>query len=299
MAQNVNADRQTQWRASSALGRLANLLSRTLKTRGAGFGLAVLGIMVLVAIIADVLAPYNPNLPQAAGALQLPSTTHWLGTDQLGRDVLSRLMFGARVALLAGLLAVGIAIAVGTLTGLIAGYRGGWLDDLLMRLMDTLWSFPTLVLALAIAASLGPGLTNSMIAIGVVFTPAFARLTRGKVLTVRELDYVTAAQVVGAKDARILALYILPNVAAPIIVEASLMIGTAIIYEASLSFLGLGIEPPQASWGSMLREAYQYMDRAPWLSLFPGMAIFLAVLAANFLGDALQTAMDPTLRERE
>ncbi len=286
------------WRETNQRKRLAALLSRTLRTRGAGFGLAVVSIVLLLAIAADLIAPYNPNKMQAAGILASPGAAHLLGTDHIGRDVLSRIIFGARVAVLAGIVSVGFAMTVGVTVGLLAGYLGGLVDDILMRLVDTLWSFPTLVLALAIAASLGPGLTNAMIAIGVVFTPAFARLVRGQALSVRERDFVTAARVLGAKPWRIILVHVWPNVTAPVIVQSSLMIAQAIIVEAALSFLGLGIEPPNASWGSMLRQAYQYMDRAPYLSFFPGVAIFVTVLSLNILGDALRLTLDPRLRER-
>jgi peptide/nickel transport system permease protein len=273
------------------------LLERTLRTRGAGFGLAIVALVILLALTADFVAPYAPNVPQGA-ILQPPNATHLMGTDHLGRDVFSRVIHGARVAVLAGLVSVGFAITVGVIIGLIAGYWGGLVDDLLMRLVDTLWAFPTLVLALAIAASLGPGLNNAMIAVGVVFTPAFARLVRGQALSVRERDFVTAAKVLGAQPFRIMLRHIWPNVTAPIIVQSSLMIAQAIIVEAALSFLGLGIEPPNASWGSMLRQAYQYMDRALYLSFFPGMAIFVTVLSLNLVGDGLRLALDPRLRQR-
>lgn len=288
---------RSQWRDNSRWRRLLGLLERTLRTRGAGFGLAIVGVVILLSLTADFVAPYAPNAPQGA-ILQSPNAAHLLGTDHLGRDVLSRVIHGARVAVLAGLVSVGFAITVGVVIGLVAGYWSGWVDDVLMRLVDTLWSFPTLVLALAIAASLGPGLTNAMIAVGVVFTPAFARLVRGQALSVRERDFVTAAHVLGARPFRIMLRHIWPNVTAPIIVQSSLMIAQAIIVEAALSFLGLGIEPPNASWGSMLRQAYQYMDRAPYLSFFPGVAIFVTVLSLNLVGDGLRLALDPRLRQR-
>ncbi len=289
---------QLDWREHTALTRLSNLLQEVLKTRGAGFGLAVVIIVLAVAASADLISPFDPNRMQPGGILQSPSLTHLLGTDHLARDVLSRIIHGARVAVLAGVVSVGFAIIMGVSVGLVAGYCCGWVDDVLMRLVDTLWSFPTLVLALAIAASLGPGLTNAMIAIGIVFTPYFARLVRGQALSVRERDFITAARVLGAKPLRITLRHIWPNVTAPVIVQSSLMIAQAIIVEAALSFLGLGVEPPNASWGSMLREAYQYMDRAPLLSFFPGAAIFITVLALNLLGDGLRRALDPRLRER-
>ncbi len=287
-----------QWRERSTAERLSALVAQTLSTRGASFGLAVVLLVVFIALTADFIAPYDPNAPQITGVLQPPGGSHLLGTDHLARDVLSRIIFGARVAMLAGLVSVGFALVAGISVGLAAGYWSGLVDDVLMRLVDSLWSFPTLVLALAIAASLGPGLTNAMIAVGVVFTPAFARLVRAQALSVRERDFVTAARLLGAGPLRIMFVHIWPNVTAPIIVQASLMIAQAIIVEATLSFLGLGTEPPNASWGSMLRQAYQYMDRAPYLSFFPGIAIFLTVLALNFLGDGLRTALDPRLREK-
>lgn len=277
--------------------RLRGLLSRVLRTRGAGFGMVVVALVLLVALGADFIAPYNPNKTQGA-ILQYPNLQHLMGTDQLGRDVLSRLILGTRVAVLAGVVSVGFAIILGASLGLMAGYWGGWVDDLLMRLVDTLWSFPTLILALAIAFSLGPGLSNAMVAIGVVFTPAFARLVRGQALSIRERDFVLAERVLGAGPLRIMLFHIWPNVVGPIIVQSSLMIAQAIIVEATLSFLGLGVEPPNPSWGSMLRQAYQYMERAPWLSLFPGLAIFATVLGLNLLGDGLRVALDPRLRQR-
>jgi peptide/nickel transport system permease protein len=182
--------------------------------------------------------------------------------------------------------------------GLVAGYWRGWADDLLMRLADALWSFPGIVLALAIAAALGPGLVNAMIAIGIVFTPVFARLVRGSALSVRERDFVLAARVLGADDVRIMRLHVLPNVMAPVIVQGSLMVALAIIVEATLSFLGLGVQPPEPSWGSMLKAASQYMQVSPWLSLFPGLAIFVTVLGLNLLGDGFRRALDPRLRAR-
>ncbi|MHB1133779.1 MAG: ABC transporter permease [Chloroflexota bacterium] len=288
---------RSDYRERSLLSRLGGLTSQVFKTRGAGFGLVVVLCVLFVAAFADLVAPYNPNTPQGS-VLLAPSASFLLGTDHLGRDVLSRVIFGSRVAVQAGIVSVGFAITAGVTIGLLAGYWGGWVDDLLMRLVDAIWSFPTLVLALAIAFSLGQGLVNAMVAIGVVFTPAFARLVRGQALSVRERDFVTAARVVGAGPTRIMLQHIWPNVVGPIIVQSSLMVAQAIIVEAALSFLGLGIEPPNASWGSMLRSGYQYMERASWLSIFPGAAIFITVLSLNLLGDGLRVALDPRLRER-
>jgi len=274
------------------------LLGRVVETRGAGFGLVVVAVVLLLAFGADLIAPYDPNLPQAAGVLAAPRPAHPLGTDQLGRDVLSRLVFGARTSMQAGVVSVGFALLAGVALGLAAGYRGGWLDDVLMLVVDALWSFPTLVLALAIAASLGPGLTNAMLAIGIVFTPVFARLVRGQTLSVRERDFVAAARAIGGAPSRVMLRHVWPNVTAAIVVQASLLVASAIVVEAALSFLGLGIEPPAASWGSMLKVGYQYMQQAPWLSFAPGVAIFVTVLAFNLLGDGLRRGLDPRLWQR-
>jgi peptide/nickel transport system permease protein len=290
--------RAASWLGESRPYQLGALLRRAVATRGAGFGLVVAFTVLLVALTADLIAPYNPNQMQTAGILAAPSLAHWLGTDQLGRDVLSRIIFGARTSVQAGVVSVGFALIAGVTIGLVAGYYGRWADDLLMLLVDALWSFPTLVLALAIAASLGPGLTNAMLAIGIVFTPVFARLVRGQTLSVRERDFVLAARAIGAPPARIVLRHVWPNVTAPIIVQASLLVASAIVVEAALSFLGLGIEPPAASWGSMLKGAYQYMQQAVWLSIAPGVAIFVTVLAFNLLGDGLRRALDPRLWQR-
>ena len=280
------------------MGWLRAVLTRALQTRGAGFGLVVVALVLFVALSADVIAPYNPDQAQQAGVLTPPALAHWLGTDQLGRDVLSRIIHGTRTSVQAGVVSVGFALLAGVSIGLLAGYHGGWIDDVLVLLVDALWSFPTLVLALAIAASLGPGLTNAMLAIGVVFTPIFARLVRGQTLSVRERDFVVAARALGAGPARIMLRHIWPNVTAPIIVQTSLLVASAIVVEAALSFLGLGIEPPTSSWGSMLKAGYQYMQQAPWLSFAPGTAIFVTVLAFNLLGDGLRRGLDPRLRQR-
>jgi peptide/nickel transport system permease protein len=282
--------------ARSLAIRRGGWLARAVEPRGAGLGLAVLLVVTLMALMADVLAPYNPSQIQPIGILAAPSVAHPLGTDAIGRDVLSRIVYGARASLLAGVVSVAVALVLGVIVGLVAGYNGGWIDDLLMRMVDALYSFPALLLALAITAILGPGLTNVMLAIGIVFTPAFARLVRGQALSVRERDFVTAARVIGAGPWRIMGAHIWPNVTAPIVVQASLQIAAAIVIEAGLSFLGLGVQPPTPSWGSMLKEGYQYMEQAPWLAFAPGAAMFLTVLAFNLFGDGLRHALDPRLR---
>ena len=277
------------------MGWLRAVLTRALQTRGAGFGLVVVALVLFVALSADVIAPYNPDQAQQAGVLTAPALAHWLGTDQLGRDVLSRIIHGTRTSVQAGVVSVGFALLAGVSIGLLAGYHGGWIDDVLVLLVDALWSFPTLVLALAIAASLGPGLTNAMLAIGVVFTPIFARLVRGQTLSVRERDFVIAARAIGAGPGRLMLRHIWPNVTAPIIVQTSLLVASAIVVEAALSFLGLGTQPPEASWGGMLSSARPYLEISPWLSIFPGLAIMIVVLGFNFLGDGLRDILDPRL----
>ncbi len=278
--------------------RIRDFLDRFLRSRGAGFGVAVLVVLLFTALAADVISPYSPVQFQDADVLEPPSLAHLLGTDQLARDTLSRVIHGARVSVQAGVGAVGFALVVGVSIGLLAGYHGGWADDALMRLVDGFYAFPLLLLALAIAYSLGPGLNNTLLAIGVGFTPHFARLVRGQALSVREREFVSAARVTGAPSWRIMVYHIWPNVTAAIIVQASLLVGQAIITEAALSFLGLGVEPPTASWGSMLKVGYQYLERSPVLSFAPGCAMFVTVLGFNFLGDGLRQALDPRLWQR-
>jgi peptide/nickel transport system permease protein len=268
------------------------------RTRLAGFGLFVFVALCLAAATADVVAPYRPSSQDYSAVLARPSASHWMGTDEMGRDVLSRVLHGSRVSLAVGLLSVLLSVAAGVIIGLCAGFRGGWIDEALMRLVDAVYSFPALLLALAIAAALGPSLFNAVVAIAVVYTPSFARLVRGQVLTVRERDFVSAVRALGGGPVRIVWRHIWPNVTAPIIVQASLSVSFAIITEAALSFLGVGVRPPTAAWGSMLRNGYPYMERAAWLAFFPGAAIFVTVLGLNFLGDGLRVALDPRLRRR-
>lgn len=258
----------------------------------------VLVVVVGCAIFADGISPYDPLYQDYNVVMEPPSPAHLLGTDDIGRDILSRIISGARVSVSVGLVAVGIAILVGVPLGLAAAYRRGWVDDAIMRVMDAMSAFPALVLALGITAALSPGLLNVMLAIGIVYMPQFARLARGQALAVREQEFVSAARVLGAGPLRLIFLHIWPNVTAPIIVQASLRIASAIITEASLSFLGAGVPPPTASWGSMLKSGYQYTSTAPWLAVFPGVAIFLTVLSINVFGDAIRTGLDPRMRER-
>ena len=274
-------------------------LRRVLRSRLALPALVVLCGVVVCAVAAPVVAPHDPYFQDYASVLEPPSPAHLMGTDDIGRDVLSRVIYGARVSVSVGLVAVALAMLIGVPLGLVAAYGGGWLDDVIMRIMDAIASFPALVLALGITAALRPGLLNVMVAIGVVYTPMFARLARGEALSLREREYISAARVVGAGTVRVIRLHIWPNATAPIIVLASLRVASAIITEAGLSFLGAGVPPPTPSWGAMLRASYQYTETAPWLAIFPGIAIFLTVLATNIVGDALRSALDPRMQGRD
>jgi peptide/nickel transport system permease protein len=273
-------------------------LSNVLETRLVGTGLWILGIVVLCALFADVISPHAPNEQDYLAITEGPTAAHPLGTDDLGRDVLARIIYGSRISLMVGVIAVGIALILGVSLGLLAGYAGGTIDDVAMRVVDAVQAFPGLILALGITAALGPGIEKVMIAIGIVATPAIARLTRAQCLTIREREFVAAARVIGASPLAIVGRHIWPNVTAPIIVQATLLTATAILTEAGLSFLGVGVKPPTATWGSMLRTGSQYLEVAPWLAFAPGVAIFLTVLAFNFVGDGLRRALDPRLLSR-
>jgi peptide/nickel transport system permease protein len=272
---------------------------RLLRVRLAPLALAILTAFILMALSARLIQRYDPITDQSySEANEGPSAAHWLGTDYLGRDMWSRLVHGSRISLTVGLISVAVGLVFGVIFGVTAGFIGGKVDAILMRITEAVWTFPALMLALAITSVLGRGVINSMIAIGIVGIPFFARLARASTLTARELDYVLAARALGASTPRILGRHILPNIAAPLIVQASLGLGTAIITEASLSFLGVGVQAPTPSWGLELRTGYQYMELNPAVAIFPGLAIFLTVLAFNFLGDALRTALDPRLARR-
>lgn len=269
------------------------------QTRLVDLGLVIIGIVALCALFAGSISPYNPLKQDYLAIAQAPSGAHWLGTDDLGRDVLSRIIYGSRVSLQVGAISVAIAVSLGALLGLIAGYVGGTIDDVIMRFVDAVQAFPGLILALGLTAALGPSIQNVMIAIGFISSPAIARLTRAQTLSVRESEYVAAARVSGASPSTIVARHIWPNVTAPIIVQATLLVATAIVTEASLSFLGVGVQPPTPSWGSMLRTGSQYLEVAPWIAFAPGLAIFMTVLAFNFIGDGLRRAIDPRLASRQ
>lgn len=263
------------------------------RSRAALLGAAIVLVFVLLAIFAPLVAAYDPAQVSFTAIRKAPSMAHWFGTDELGRDIFSRMVFGARASLLAGMCSVLIALAVGVPFGLLAGYFGGLVDGCISRATEALLSIPFLILAIALAAFLGPSLVNAMIAIGVSAAPLFIRLARGQVLAVKNEDYVQSTRSLGASNTRIILRHVLPNVMPALIVQATIMIASAIIAEASLSFLGLGLQPPNPSWGSMLNTAKNFMTQAPWMSIFPGSAIFLVVFGFNLLGDGLRDALDP------
>jgi len=274
----------------------ARAIRRFKRRKGAVFALAVIAIFVAGAVLAPLISPYNPDLQIWTAVRKAPSALHWFGTDDVGRDVLARVIFGARASLLAGVISVAIALLVGVPVGLISGYLGGFIDALFSRITDALLACPFLILAIAFAAFLGPSLGNAMIAIGITTTPIFIRLTRGQVMAVKVEDYVEAARAVGNPHWRIALVHILPNILPALLVQATLSIAAAIIAEAALSFLGLGQQPPAPSWGSMLNAAQRFLVNAPWMAIWPGLAIFLTVLSFNLVGDGLRDALDPRSR---
>lgn len=272
---------------------LRRALRRLVRRKGAMLGLAIIVLFVLLAVFAPLIAPYDPIAQSWTLVRKAPTAQHWFGTDDVGRDVLARVIYGARASLLAGVVSVGIALMVGVPLGLAAGYLGGFLDALISRITDAMLACPFLILAIALAAFLGPKLENAMIAIGITTTPIFVRLTRGQVMNVKVEDYVEAARAVGNPPWRVAFVHILPNVLPALLVQATLSIAAAIIAEAALSFLGLGQQPPAPSWGSMLNSAQRFLSNAPWMAVWPGLAIFATVLSFNLLGDGLRDALDP------
>jgi len=256
----------------------------------------LVGLVLAAAIFAPWIAPYSPLEFDVVEMLQPPSTAHWLGTDELGRDVLSRAIYAARISMQVALLAVTVGLVGGTLIGTIAAYFGGWVDAILMRTMDLLFSFPAILLAVVLMASLGNSVWNAMIAIGLVFIPGFSRLARASTQSVLRQQYVEAARTIGMSDVQIIFREILPNIVAPLLVEAAVAFAYAVLLESALSFLGLGAQPPDASWGNMLSTGRGFMAQAPWLSLVPGMAMFICVLGFNLLGDGLRDVFDPHMR---
>jgi peptide/nickel transport system permease protein len=280
----VSADLQSP--ARRALRRLS-------RRKGAVVGMIVIATFIVLALFAPLIAPYDPIATSWSLVRKPPSALHWFGTDDLGRDVLSRVIYGTRASLMAGAISVSIAFGVGVPIGLLSGYRGGFIDALISRITDAMLACPFLILAIALAAFLGPSLGNAMIAIGISTTPIFVRLTRGQTINVKVEDYVEAARAVGTPPWRIARMHILPNILPALLVQATLSIAAAIIAEAALSFLGLGQQPPLPSWGSMLNAAQRFLTTAPWMAIWPGLGIFLVVLSFNLVGDGLRDALDP------
>lgn len=274
----------------------ARAVRRLLRRKGAVFGLAVIAVLLAVAVLAPLISPYDPDQQTWSAVRKAPSALHWFGTDDVGRDVFARVIYGARASLLAGVVAVAFALLVGVPIGLIAGYVGGFVDALLSRINDAMLACPFLILAIALAAFLGPSLRNAMIAIGITTTPIFMRLTRGQTMAVKVEDYIEAARAVGNPHWRIALVHVLPNILPALLVQATLSVATAIIAEATLSFLGLGQQPPAPSWGSMLNAAQRFLANAPWMAIWPGLAIFVAVISFNLVGDGLRDALDPRSR---
>jgi peptide/nickel transport system permease protein len=275
----------------------AHAMLRALRQRGAGIGLAIILLFLLATVLAPWLAPYDPFDQDLSNALTAPGPEHWLGADQYGRDLLSRLIFGTRTALAAIVAADGIALVIGGTLGLVAGFAGGRTDTVIMRLVDVMLAFPYLLLALIIVAALGPSLSNSIIAIGIIYTPQYARLMRAQVLSVQGSDFVLAARSVGAGRLRVMLRHVLPNAMSPVLVMATLQSGSVIVETAGLSFLGLGAQPPSPDWGALLADGHSYFLSAWWIATFPGLAIFLVVVGFNLIGDALRDQLDPRRRQ--
>lgn len=281
---------------ASSKRRPKSILARLLNTQMGRIGLIITALVILTAIFAPVLAPYNPVAIDVKARLNPPSPDHWMGTDHLGRDILSRVIYGARISLEVGIVSVALGTILGLIAGAAAGYLGGQVDSIIMGLMDAIYAFPAILLALALVAAFEPGLVTVMTAIAIVRIPIFARTVRGSVLSEREMEYITAARTIGMSEFRILVRHIFPNIMAPMIVVTTTYFATAIVVEASLSFLGLGVPPPAASWGVMLSDGRKYMEATPHVVLFPGMAISLTVLGFNLLGEGLRDVLDPRLR---
>jgi len=271
-------------------------MRRLFRNKLAITGMVIMGVFLLTAVFAPLIAPYHPLKQELIMRRRPPSQEHWFGRDDLGRDILSRIVFGARFSLQVGVLSVGFAIVIGAIIGAIASFLGGWVDNIVMRLMDVMLAFPALLLAIAIVTILGPGLINMLYAIGIVSIPAYARIVRASVLSVKEQDYILAARAVGVPPTRMLVRNVLPNCLTPLIVQGTLGIGTAILDAAGLSFLGLGAQPPKPEWGAMLGQGRYSMFTAPHIVVFPGVAIMLTVLGFNLLGDGLRDSLDPKLR---
>ena len=297
--QTILPEQERAWRSTWPKQRsaLRRAFRRLLGTRQIVLGGSVILLLVLLAIFAPLLAPYEPEQFDAARRLSVPGPLHWLGTDEFGRDILTRIIFGTRLTLYVGLVAVGIGLGCGVSIGAIAAYVGGWVSGLLMRAIDLLYTFPDVLIALGLVAFLGPSLTDAMVAVGISVVPYYARVTYAIVLAERQKTYVDAAHVIGAGHIRVIVRHLLPNVVPPMIVVASLGFSAAVLSAAALSFLGLGAQPPAAEWGLMLATGRNYIAHAPWVVIAPGMAIFVAVMAFNLLGDGIRDILDPRQRE--
>jgi peptide/nickel transport system permease protein len=274
-----------------------SVFRRLLRSPTGVVGLAVMALLVLTAVFAPAIAPYSPLAQHTGSELAVPSGTYWLGTDEFGRDVFSRIVFGSRISLIVGVLAVVAGGVVGISSGLAAGYFGGWLDACIMRLWDTLLAFPAILLGIAVAAVLGPGITNAALALAIISVPQFSRITRAAVLSEKQREYVQAARCIGSGDGRIVLRHLLPNTVSPLLVQLSLAMAYAVLLEAGLGFLGLGTQPPDPSWGSMLNASRSYLRQAPWYAVFPGIALSTLLVGLNFLSDALRDALDPKLTQ--
>nr|WP_188633423.1 nickel transporter permease [Lentibacillus kapialis] len=272
-------------------------LFHLLKSKTSLIGFCIIFILIVTAIFAPLIATHSPTEQSILNQYQTPSSEHWLGTDALGRDIFSRIIYGTRISIQIGVIAVGISMIIGVLLGSVAGYFGKWADQIIMRFVDILLAFPSILLAIALVAVLGPSLRNAMIAVGIIGIPQFARIIRSAVLSVKETEYIEAARAIGAKHGRTLMQHVLPNCIAPIIVQATLSVGTAILDAAGLSFLGLGAQPPTPEWGAMLSDGRAALQNAPWVITFPGLAIFFVVIGFNLFGDGLRDALDPKLKK--
>ncbi len=295
---NLNDTQQPRNETRESKGLWADAFNRIVRSKSSLIGLIIVAIFLLVALVAPVIAPYDPiNDSDLVKRLEEPSGQHIMGRDSQGRDIFSRLIYGSRISVQIGVISVSFALILGVSLGAAAGYYGRWLDGIIMRAMDILLAFPSVLLAIAITAVLGPELRNAMIAIGVVYTPHFARIVRSTVLSVKAAEYIEAARSIGCSDLRIIMRHVLPNCIAPIIVQTTLSVGTAILDAAALSFLGLGAQPPTPEWGAMLSDGRSYIQKAPHVMIFPGMAIMFVVLGFNLLGDGLRDALDPRLKQ--
>lgn len=283
---------------AETLGPWSLAWHRLRRNRTAMFGLVAVVLLVIVALGAPLIAPYDPNAQNVDHLLEGPSLQFLLGTDNFGRDIFSRIVYGARISLAVGFFGTAVGLAAGGLIGMVSGYYGGWIDGLLMRLLDIQLAFPGLLLAIAVVAVLGVGEINVVIAVGIFSIPTFARILRGSIMTLKSQEFITAARSLGAPDYWLMLVHLLPNAIAPLIVIATLRLGTAILVASSLSFLGLGIRPPSPEWGAMLSDGRQYLQLAPHVATFPGLAILFSVLVLNLLGDGLRDALDPRLKNR-